>query len=413
MRRINWKKEEIFQDSVPQAEPRGQAFSFVVMPAFYHTDASGVNTPWDTQRLGWLLLASFPLFGPRSYQKIRRTFQNQKEICAFANREQYLQAGLKSSVVDAYLEFRSQTNPTNLAQICDSQNIRFTLIDDPDYPSILKEIYDPPTALFHRGPLPTSAGISIVGTRRITNYGERVTRDFVERLLHLSYPLISGLAQGIDATVHRTANELGCATIAILPGGIDDASIQPRAHITIAKNLLEHGGSLVSELPPGTEALRHSFPLRNRIISGLSTATIVIEAAIKSGSLITARLALEQNRDVFAVPGPIFSDVSAGCHLLLRDGAHLATSVDDILAVLHPEVMEKLDASVQSKQTHIDLQLFPLHQQAILKELTEPTHIDDLSRELSRSITDLTNDLLSLELAGIIDREPGNIVRLH
>ena len=206
-------------------------------------------------------------------------------------------------------------------------------IDEEAYPASLREIYDPPAVLYRRGSLePTDQrAVAIVGTRRATRYGIRQAEALATGLAQAGVTVVSGLARGIDAAAHRACLAAGGRTLAVMAGGL--MKIYPPEHARLADEVAERG-ALLAESPPPMPPMSGSFPQRNRIISGLSLGVVVIEAAERSGALITARHAAEQGRDAFAVPGPIDSPQSAGCHRLIQDGAKLVTKVDDILEEL-------------------------------------------------------------------------------
>lgn len=207
--------------------------------------------------------------------------------------------------------------------------------DDPRYPALLKEIPDPPPLLFVEGESSalSQPQLAIVGSRKATPSGMETTRQFASALSQLGLGITSGLALGIDASAHIGCLDVKGVTIAVLGNGLD--KIYPARHQSLADEIAEQG-ALVSEFPPGTPPLAHNFPRRNRIISGLSLGVLVVEAAVRSGSLITARLAGEQGREVFAIPGSIHNPLARGAHRLLRDGATLVEQIDDILAELGP-----------------------------------------------------------------------------
>lgn len=210
---------------------------------------------------------------------------------------------------------------------------RIVLQDEEEYPPTLLELHDPPRALFCVGDqtLLSAPSAAIVGTRRATPYGERVTRELAGSLARSGVVIVSGLARGVDVTAHRATLDAGGRTVAVLGTGVDIA--YPRAHRAIQTTIAEHG-LVLSEEPPGSRAKTSSFPKRNRIIAAITQATIVVEAPLRSGALITAEHATDLHRTVAAVPGPIDSPQSAGANLLLRDGAHVIASVDDALALL-------------------------------------------------------------------------------
>jgi DNA processing protein len=212
-----------------------------------------------------------------------------------------------------------------------------TLVSEssPNYPELLRHIYDPPLALYVRGELPPEGTrVAVVGSRNASPYGRSVTHAIVRPLAARGCTIVSGLAYGIDAEAHRASLAVHGRTIAILGSGVDEASLYPRAHRPLAAEIVAQGGAVASEFPPGTGARPEHFPQRNRLIAGMSHAVVVMEASATSGALITARLALEENREVLAVPGPITSPLSAGTHRLIKEGAAPACSAEDVLDAL-------------------------------------------------------------------------------
>lgn len=206
------------------------------------------------------------------------------------------------------------------------------LISGSEYPESLRNIAQPPKQIFIRGEiLPQDKNaIGIVGTRKCTPYGKKAAYDLAFRLAKLGITIVSGLAFGVDAEAHKGALDAGGRTIAVLGTGVDDKSIYPHTHKSLAEQIMKNG-AVISEFEPGTVGYPGNFPQRNRIISALSLGVIVVEAAEKSGSLITANYALEQGKEVFAVPGPIYSQVSAGANKLIQQGAKLITKAEDVL----------------------------------------------------------------------------------
>jgi DNA processing protein len=204
-------------------------------------------------------------------------------------------------------------------------------INDPDYPALLKEITDPPKRLYVRGNLDLVGRevVAVIGSRKPTSYGIEVTRHILKGI-GSKVAIVSGLAYGIDALAHEITLEQGGYTVAVLGTGVDDDSIYPKENLELARKIVALGGALISEYPPGTKPLKHHFPMRNRIIAGLSQKLVVMEAGERSGTLITAQLALDYNRDVMAVPGSIFSEGSPGVNYLVSQGARIVTSSTDI-----------------------------------------------------------------------------------
>ncbi len=233
---------------------------------------------------------------------------------------------------------------------CQERGFHLLTLDSPYYPPLLKDISDPPLVLHVWGELDSLTGVSlaIVGSRRATPYGIDVCERLSAELAHRGATIVSGLARGIDAVAHRAALDAGGRTIAVLGSGLD--VIYPREHVHLAEKIAETA-SVVSELPLGSRPLPSHFPMRNRIVSGMAVGTIVIEAAERSGSLISARLAVEENREVFAVPGPITSPNSDGVHGLIQDGAKLVRRAEDVVEELRPNIREQLSSRTRVTQS--------------------------------------------------------------
>jgi DNA processing protein len=281
--------------------------------------------------------------------------------------------------------------------------------DSPEYPRLLKEIPDPPGVLFCRGSLlPQDAlAIAIVGTRHATQYGRKHAELLAAGLARAGFTIVSGLARGIDAAAHRGALSAGGRTIAFLGSGV--LNVYPPEHKELARDVIEHG-ALLSELPAHRAPLKGAFPQRNRLITGMSLGLIVIEAATASGALISARHAMEQNREVFAMPGRIDSRVSHGCHRLIRDGAKLVESVDDVLEELGPLVEKTSDALGRSVHHPAELVLNDLERQVLEAIGEEPTSIDDVARGSELPIHRVLSTLSVLEMRRLVRRVSGQLV---
>ena len=274
-----------------------------------------------------------------------------------------------------------------------------------NYPTLLKHIDDPPILLFVWGDyLPVDAfSIAVVGTRGPTRYGRLVTEKLVSGLVAAGATIISGLARGVDTIAHAETVKRGGRTVAVLGSGLD--MIYPAENRSLAQAIAENG-AIVTELPFGTKPDAMNFPRRNRIISGLTLGTLVVEAGAKSGALITARLALDQNREVFAVPGSIFSPQSVGCHALIQEGAKLVNTVDDILEEL-PKQGELFAQQEFAANQPADLSET---QRNILRAVgKDPVHIDQLTRQMNMDTGELLTYLLQLEFQGLIRQLPGKL----
>lgn len=294
-------------------------------------------------------------------------------------------------------------------RIVQENNINLLIAGTPAYPRLLSEIHDPPGVLYTLGELlpSDSLAVGIVGTRRASAYGLRQAERFARNLAKAGFTIVSGLARGIDRAAHEGALAEGGRTIAVLGSGV--LKIYPKEHEQLAK-LIATNGAVVSEAPPRMEPIAGMFPQRNRIISGLSLGTIVIEAAGRSGSLITAKHANEQGREVFAVPGRIDTSQSRGCHRLIRDGARLVESIDDVMEELGPLV----EATPRSDGTIIrnpaELKLNEIETKVLQAIDTDPTSIDNVTVRCGLPIHRVLSTISVLEMRKLIRRVSGNLV---
>lgn len=290
-------------------------------------------------------------------------------------------------------------------------------IDSAEYPQQLKHIADPPPLLYVIGNIAclNSPQLAIVGSRRMTHYGKNNAYQFSKDLAQKGLTITSGLAYGIDASAHQGTLAGDGHTIAVLGSGID--LITPRQHQSLARNIVEGQGAIISEFPLGTPAHRHHFPQRNRIITGMSLGTLVIEAGLQSGSLISARLAMEQNRAVFAIPGSIHSPTSKGCHRLIKQGAKCIESSSEILLELEPLLKPYLlptQKSVITEDSSQPMLTTPLDDEsiAVLKQVDyDVTPIDSIIQRCQQPADVIASILLTLELNGYIDSTAGGYIK--
>jgi len=276
---------------------------------------------------------------------------------------------------------------------------------DIKYPANLKKIYDPPVILYLRGQLNEldKYSISIVGTRAPSSYGKIITEKISRELAQKGITVVSGLARGIDTIAHHSVVNEASRTIAIIGTGVDVT--YPSENKKLVEEIVLNG-AIVSELPIGAPPDAVNFPRRNRIIAGFSLGTVVAEAGEKSGALITANLALEYNREVFAIPGNINSAKSRGCNQLIKEGAKLVTSIDDILEELLPH-FKKLNIQQKTKNKEIDLSA---QEKEILNNLSEtPIHIDELARKINKATGEILSCLLTLEFKNLVKQLPGTL----
>ena len=286
-------------------------------------------------------------------------------------------------------------------------NIKVITIGSPNYPPLLKKIYDPPSVLYVRGQLQKEdeLAVAVVGSRKMTRYGREVTENLVQNLVAHGLTIVSGLAFGVDLASHQAALSAGGRVIAVLASGVD--TITPTSNTFLAERILnEERGAIISEHPLRTTPLKHFFPVRNRIISGLALGTLVIEATEKSGTAHTARAALEQGREVFAVPGSIFSPLSTGTHRLIKDGAKLVNSVEDILEELQLEARSlKLEAREVVPETP--------EEEKILKILgNDEVHVDEIIQKSDLPTSAVTSTLTMMEMKGKVKNVGNQVYRI-
>lgn len=287
---------------------------------------------------------------------------------------------------------------------------RVVALDDPEYPPLLRELRDAPLYLVARGaPLVTAPAVAIVGARRATPYGHEVARSLAEGLAHAGVTVVSGLARGIDGAAHEGALAANGCTVAVLGSGID--VIYPREHRGLAERVIG-SGTLLSERPVGSAPLPSHFPARNRILAGMTQGTVVVEAAEHSGSLITARLANEGGREVFAVPGRIDSPLSFGSHLMIREGATLVRSVEDVLDQIAPALRARgaggatLASAASPSRGDGD-------ESRVLEILAGgAVTIDDVIRLSGRPAAEIIAEMLDLEVRGVVRQLPGRHIEL-
>ncbi len=388
----------------------------------------------------WLTLYATPYLGTKRLQQLLHYFHSVEQIIDASDQE-WQDAGMPENVIT----HRSHLNNSIIEEslhFAQMEGNTILTIDHPDYPSLLKETYNPPMLLFVKGnPKALSKPqIAIVGARKPTQEGLYNSRLFATELSELGFIITSGLAFGIDQAAHRAAVEKKRATIAVLGTGLN--SIYPKKHYQLSREIVETGGALISEYPLNTPPVAQNFPRRNRIIAGLSIATLIIEATTQSGSLITARMSMEENRDVFAIPGSIHSPQSRGCHQLIREGAALVESTADIRQALSGWVEEQQEqhSSRQNKGTQYNRfsrranreraevttatnnTLNPVTKQsnkimpqiatdhphkALFDLLIQPQSINQLVETLKQPASEITTALMMLEIEGVIQSAQG------
>lgn len=323
------------------------------------------------------------------------TFLGSMENAWKATPAELKHAGLDSHAINTITSYRPSISLEEEMEKLEGCGVQAFTYHDAGYPSRLKEIYDYPPVLYVRGSLVTQDEwcLSVVGTRRATVYGRQVTEEIVADLARSKITIVSGLAKGIDSIAHQTALEAGGRTVAVFACGLD--TVYPAENANLARRIIDQG-ALISEHPLGARPKAENFPRRNRIMSGMSLGVLVIEAGETSGALITAHLAVEQNREVFAIPGSILSPASRGTNQLIQEGAKLVSSYTDIL--------EELNLTAVAHQIEIR-EVIPATdtESLLLKRLSaEPTHIDEVCRSSGLSISTVSSTLAMMELKGLV-----------
>lgn len=348
--------------------------------------------------------------GPRTLETLLARFGTASEV--LQARPQDLAAvegvGVVMSRRIRSSEFRDLA--LSVFSLCEDKAVRILFPWELEFPRLLKELPDPPMLLYVRGDFARTDALSIaiVGTRGATQYGRSQAERFARALARGGLTIVSGLARGIDAAAHLGALEVGGRTIAVLSSGV--AEIYPPQHVELSERIAVNG-VLMSEMPPGAKPKKGMFPHRNRLISGLSLGTIVIEAAERSGALITARLAGEQGREVFALPGMVTSPNSRGCHRLIKDGAHMIQDPEDVLDELGPMVEEVILSPDQTVRHAAELQLNEQENVVLQAIDLQPTDINAIVVASGLPVPRVLSTLCVLEMRKLVRRVSGQLVQ--
>ncbi|MEM8839792.1 MAG: DNA-processing protein DprA [Pseudomonadota bacterium] len=365
----------------------------------------------DETKLSWLQLARTPRIGPITFRNLIERFGSAEEALKALPEIARSGGGKPPALPDRSMLAQE-------IETAQDAGIRYIALPDIDYPPLMRQIPDPPPVLLIRGDTKMTAAraIAVVGSRNASVAGQKTASTISRDLGSAGCAIVSGLARGIDTAAHKASLPTG--TVAVLAGG--HARIYPKENESLYYDIIENGGAIVSEMPPWAEPRAKDFPRRNRLISGLSIATLIVEAALRSGSLITARTALEQDRDVFAIPGSPLDPRAEGCNRLIRDGARLVRNAEDILEDLNtglsvvpplfPEEPAQFNAapSRTSATTGTDIV-----RATILSSLSvTPVAIDDVVRETGFGTGDVLAALADLEIAAKVTRHGGHRVSL-
>ena len=323
-----------------------------------------------------------------------------------APRSELVKAGLDAGTADNLIASRPGIDLAKDLSLIEKYRIKVITFESPDYPALLKETHDHPAVLYVRGDLAAADAdsVAVVGTRKATSYGRQVAEDIVSNLALNGITITSGLARGIDTIAHRSALEAGGRTIAVFACGLD--IVYPPENLKLAKDILENG-ALISEHPLGTKPKPENFPRRNRILSGLSRGVLVVESGERGGALITASFAVDQNREVFAIPGSILSGMSRGPNRLIQDGAKLVRN--------HLDILEELRLPVVSRQIEMKDPLNPVGNESIIIKCVseEPAHVDEICRASGLDISAVISCLAIMELNGLVRQTGGMTYALN
>ena len=389
-------------------------------------------------------LSIIPGVGDQTIQRLLTAFGSAQRALDATLDELARVDGVTATICQQLVSGKSRVSVDRELELVEAHNCRLVAIHDSAYPVLLKEIPDPPILLYVRGELgePDAPSLTIVGTRSPTNYGKAISRQLSRQLAENGVTIISGFARGIDRCAHEGALEASGRTIAVLGNGL--SQIYPDENRDLAEEIVK-SGALISEFPMMTRPLPGNFPRRNRLVSGMSSGTVVVEASMRSGSLITARHAAEQGREVFAVPGQIFSKQSKGAHQLINEGAKLINAIDDIWEAFPDQrLTPSLDASqtrlppgqIGSTQAQTSSNLFGEDsdrdtsvgsagtsaappppksmpqlnpdERTVLEAIDAPSsHIDQIARTTSLPMNKVSSTLVMLELKGIVQQMPG------
>jgi DNA processing protein len=362
----------------------------------------------DQELIGWLALKKIPRLGDAGLKKLMEVFESAEAVCSASTQELVERAELPEPLASATKDRSLFRKAEAELKAIHRAGITVLSLKDPDYPRSLSAISNPPPILYMKGQMiPTDhQAIAIVGSRKASSYGIRTATHLAHDLSAFGFTIVSGLARGVDSAAHSGALNGGGRTFAVLGCGLDIP--YPRENATLREEIIEHG-AIFSEFPLGTPPLSGNFPHRNRIISGLALGTLVVEAAERSGSLITAHCALEQGREVFAIPGNLGAANSQGTNRLIKAGAKLVEGIEDILEELNPQLGYRPQSLPRHRRAASDIVLEPIEETLYEMLSEEPKHIDELIMQSSLPSAQVSGILLQLELKGNVKQLSGQL----
>jgi DNA processing protein len=360
-----------------------------------------MSTTLDQKELAhWLAFSKINSVGPIRWQRLLNYFNSLNQAWT-ADLTELRHSGIEEAIANKIIEQRKSITPEKEYQNFLSSGYGITTINDEQYPALLKKIYAPPPLLYYRGSMEDlGTCIAIVGTRNMTTYGQKITREISFDLAQAGITVVSGLALGVDACAHQAALDANGKTLAVLGSGVD--CLSPASNANLGKRIIEKSGAVISEFALGTPPHKANFPQRNRIIAGMSKTIVITEAAKKSGALITAAFAIEENREVCAVPGPIYHPTSQGPHQLIATGAKLITSAQDIIEFLE---LENLEAQKIITKIYPETEIEKIIYESIK---AEPAHVDKIARLAKLDISVINSTLAIMEIKGIIKQTTNN-----
>lgn len=373
------------------------------------------------KRTATLVLNMLPGIGPLRVRQLLSIFGDPDNILSAPTNELARIPGIGAQLAETIRNWTSHCDLDRELDLIERGGVTLVTRDDPVYPDLLGEIHDPPLCLYVRGDSAalqrSRYAIAFVGSRRTTHYGTRTAQQLAEAAALAGWVVVSGLARGIDTVAHRATVDAGGSTIAVLGSGL--ARVYPQDNVELARRITENKGAVISEFPMTFRPDRRTFPMRNRIIAGLSRGCVVVEAGARSGSLITANQALEQGRQVFAVPGPVTSPQSRGCHQLIKEGAKLVENLGDILeefaqppSLFPPGSLETAPSSedTATESACDDLHLSPLERKLMGLLAQGELGVDELIAHAGEPAPNVLTALLNLEMRHLVRQLPGKRV---
>ena len=355
----------------------------------------------------WIALDSIAGLGHKRFETLLAHFGSLQKAW-HASADQIAKSGLDERSINKIVALRNKAEPDQFVQNLQKLKMKAICRNSPEFPPLLKEIYDPPNVLYHSGTIDFDGlhAVAIVGTRLPTAYGKRIATRLAGDLASAGLTIVSGLARGVDSIAHEAALKSNGNTVAVLGGALN--KLYPADHSPLARRIVQSGGGVLTEFPPDVRALKQHFPRRNRIISGLVAGVIVIEGKHDSGSLITAQHGLEQGRDVFAIPGNITDDKSGGPNELIKDArAKLITSADDVLDEMNLRALTKpIKPKPATAKIELDDNYSAVEKQILttLAKAGRPIHVDELSRMVKKPVSEVNTSIVMLELGDKVKR---------